>query len=239
MDLGPIMEEGGFGPDNFNIMVLDHNRPLAEDWANVVFSDAEATKYVKGLAVHWYFYGTAGPYDVYDKIKEKFPNQFILGTEACNRNEDDENDRIGLGKWVLAEDYAHDILLNLLHSVAGWTDWNLALDMQGGPNWAGNYHSAPIIVNPDKGEFYKNVQYYAMAHFSKFLPPKTVRVETTPTVEIEGRLELGAFERPDGGTAVVIINTQDTEEYFNVQDQALGSVKVKVEPHSFNSWVYY
>ncbi|CAL8123450.1 unnamed protein product [Orchesella dallaii] len=238
-DLGPIMEEGGFGPDNFNIMVLDHNRPLAEDWANVVFSDNDATKYVKGLAVHWYFYGTAGPYSVYDNIHEKFPNQFILATEACNRNEDDENDRKGLGKWMLAEDYAHDILLDLLHYVTGWTDWNMVLDMNGGPNWVGNNHSAPIIVNPDDREFYKNTQYYAMAHFSKFLPPRSTRVETVPGVEEEGLLELGAFERPDGGTAVIIVNSKDTEEFFNVEDPALGSVKVRVEPHSFSSWVYY
>lgn len=52
-DLGPIMEEGGFPPGDFNIMVLDHNRPLARDWADTVFSDSAAARYVAGLAVHW------------------------------------------------------------------------------------------------------------------------------------------------------------------------------------------
>jgi glucosylceramidase len=240
MDLGPIMAEGGFPPESFNIMVLDHNRPLAEDWANVVFSDPEASRYVAGLAVHWYFYGTAGPYDVYDRIHDKFPDKFIYATEACNRNEEDENDRIGLGKWALAEDYAHDILLDLLHWVGGWTDWNLVLDTHGGPNWVGNNHSAPIIVNPEAGEFYKNVQYYAMAHFSKFLPPGSRRIGASPGVEVQGELELGAFLRPDGGIVVIVINTQDREHLFALRDPELDQeVKVTVGPHSFNSWIYY
>jgi len=240
MDLGPIMEAGGFPPSSFNIMVLDHNRPLALDWAQTVFSDADASKYVAGLAVHWYFYGTAGPYDVYDEIHRRFPDKFILATEACNRDDENENDRTGLGLWFLAEDYAHDILLNLLHWVTGWTDWNLVLDQYGGPNWVGNNHSAPIIVNPEAGEFYKNVQYYAMAHFSKFLSPGSIRIGTTPGVEEEGKLELGAFLRPDGGIVLIVVNSHDQEQFFAVRDPGMNDeFKVKVEPHSFNSWLYY
>lgn len=236
LDLGPVFEAAGFPPKSFHILALDHNRPLAKDWADVVLNDTVASRYVAGLALHWYFYGTAGPYSVYDDIHDKFPNKILLATEACNRN-DDGDDPIGLGLWALAEDYAHDILLNLLHRVQGWIDWNMVLDMEGGPNWVGNTHSAPIIVNPEAGEFYKNTQYYSMAHFSKFLPPGTVRIGGM--LEEEGKLELGAFERPDGGTVVVVINTYDQEQYFNLNDPDVGDVRVKVGPHSFNSMVYY
>lgn len=235
LDLGPIFESAGFPPETFHILGLDHNRPLAKDWADTIFNDTVASRYFAGLALHWYFYGDAGPYDVYDDIRNKFPNKILLATEACNRNDND--DPIGLGLWPLAEDYAHDILLNLLHEVQGWIDWNMVLDMKGGPNWVGNTHSAPIIVNPEAGEFYKNTQYYAMAHFSKFLPSGSVRIGGV--VEEEGTLELGVFKRPDGGTVVVVINTNDQEQYFNLNDPDLGEVKVKVGAHSFSSMVYY
>ena len=43
-DLGPIFEQGGYPPETFNIMSLDHNRPLAEDWANTVYSDPAASR---------------------------------------------------------------------------------------------------------------------------------------------------------------------------------------------------
>ena len=52
--------------------------------------------------------------------------------------------------------------------ILGWTDWNIALDMQGGPNWAGNFVDAPIIVNEAEGEFYKQPMYYALGHISRY-----------------------------------------------------------------------
>ena len=49
--------------------------------------------------------------------------------------------------------------------------------MNGGPNWAYNYVDSPIIVNKETDEFYKNPMYYGLAHFSKFLPQNSVRIE--------------------------------------------------------------
>ena len=46
-------------------------------------------------------------------------------------------------------------------------DWNLALDMGGGPNWAGNFVDSPIIVNEEADEFYKQPMYYALGHVSR------------------------------------------------------------------------
>jgi glucosylceramidase len=37
--------------------------------------------------------------------------------------------------WKRAENYARDIMGDLNNWVAGWTDWNLVLDLKGGPNW--------------------------------------------------------------------------------------------------------
>ncbi len=59
------------------------------------------------------------------------------------------------------------------------------LDLKGGPNWVSNFHSSPIIVNVEKGEFYKNPQFYALAHFSKFLPHGSVRIGTDPKIEVD------------------------------------------------------
>jgi len=50
---------------------------------------------------------------------------------------------------------------DLNHWVSGWTDWNLALDEQGGPNWANNFVDSPIIVSRVTDEFYKQPMFYA------------------------------------------------------------------------------
>ena len=80
----------------------------------------------------------------------------------------------------------HNIIQNLNHWVVGWTDWNLVLDMLGGPNWANNNVDAPIIVNPEEGEFYKQPMYYALGHISKFIVPGSVRIDLQKdTIKVE------------------------------------------------------
>jgi glucosylceramidase len=49
--------------------------------------------------------------------------------------------------------------------VTGWIDWNLVVNMDGGPSWVNNVCGAPIIVNKDADEFYKQPYYYGLGHF--------------------------------------------------------------------------
>lgn len=49
--------------------------------------------------------------------------------------------------------------------MTGWTDWNLALDMEGGPNWSKNYVDSPVIVDSSKDVFYKQPMFYHLGHF--------------------------------------------------------------------------
>lgn len=83
-------------------------------------------------------------------------------------------------------------------------DWNLALDESGGPNWAGNFVDSPIIVNKANDEFYKQPMFYALGHFSKYIPEDSVRIGISL---IDNSNFFGtAFERPDGKRTVVLLN---------------------------------
>lgn len=88
------------------------------------------------------------------------------------------------------------------HWTVGWIDWNLALDYQGGPSWMKNYLDAPIIVNPDKDEFYKQPMYYALKHFSRFVRRGSVRISITDTDAIKST----AFLTPSKEIVVVLYN---------------------------------
>ena len=74
---------------------------------------------------------------------------------------------IKLGTWSRGEKYANSIIETLSHWVTGWIDWNMALDIKGGPSWNNNHVDAPILVNASADAFYKQPTYYAMGHFSK------------------------------------------------------------------------
>lgn len=93
---------------------------------------------------------------------------------------------------------------DLNHFVVGWIDWNLCLDPEGGPNWAHNYVDAPILVYGEDDEFIKQPMYYAMGHFSKFVPrgSRRIRVSRRSLISVENV----AFIKPNGNIVIVLQN---------------------------------
>lgn len=98
---------------------------------------------------------------------------------------------------------------NLSHWGNGWIDWNLALNEEGGPNWVGNFVDSPIIVIPQKDEFYKQPTFYAIAHFSKFVPPGSrVIFSKLEKGSLQKKyIEAIAFSTPEEKIVIVIVNT--------------------------------
>ena len=89
--------------------------------------------------------------------------------------------------------------------VSGWIDWNLALNVKGGPTYVRNELHSPILVNVKQDEFYKEAMYYVMGHFSLFLLPNSKRIEITHPKQFE-RIYAAAVYRTDGGKVIVFYN---------------------------------
>lgn len=79
------------------------------------------------------------------------------------------------------------------------------LDEAGGPNWVDNYVDAPIIVNAQAGEFYKQPVYYALSHFSKYIPRGSVRIDASASL-LAADVGTAAFLRPDGAVTLILQN---------------------------------
>lgn len=243
LDLGPALVEAGYGADKLQLMILDDNRVVLPHWADVVLGDPEAAKYVHGVAVHWYMDEIIGPW-VLDKVHQNFPDKFILATEACPGFELVVKDRVILGSWERAEQYANDILEDLTHWASGWTDWNLALNIHGGPNWAKNFVDSSIIVNATAKEFYKQPTYYALAHVSKFVPRGSVRVECRlEQSPLQNRaatnLQYAAFLTPDSAVVLIVLNRDDNKHALKIKD-ASGSRTVQkiVNERSITTFIW-
>jgi glucosylceramidase len=123
--------------------------------------------------------------------------------------------------------------------VVGWVDWNMVLDTQGGPNWKKNFVDAPLLVDPVKKEYYRQPSYYAMAHFSKFLPPGSYRVDTPLVNSNNNHGVVGGFRTPNGSTVVIAINTEGIEIDLIVEDDKEGKLIEKIAPRSVQTYVYY
>ncbi|XP_065292508.2 lysosomal acid glucosylceramidase-like isoform X3 [Dermacentor albipictus] len=236
-DLGPELTKAGYGPHRLKLMIFDDNRIGVWYWANVVLGDREAAKYVSGVAVHWYKNWLMGPW-VLNMVHNSYPGMFILPSEACTGYNSEPEYKVMLGSWSRAEQYATDILQNLNHWANGWTDWNLALDTQGGPNWARNFVDSPIIVNATAKEFYKQPMYYALGHFSKFLPRGSIRIGLRLSRSTEN-LSYGAFLTPESAVVVIVLNGGEERVMLEIKDK-YGSANIRkvIEERSITTFIW-
>ncbi|XP_066971335.1 putative glucosylceramidase 3 isoform X1 [Macrobrachium rosenbergii] len=233
--LGPTLEAAGLR--RLKLMVLDHNRDALPWFPDTILDDPDAYQYVDGIAIHWYEDYHLPP-DGLDLIHEHYPEKFILYTEACRED-------VVIGSWEEAENYGHNIIEDINHWSTGWVDWNMALDMEGGPNWAKNFVNSPIMVDKEEDVFYKQPLFYALGHVSKFITDGDVRVSfaITPATSADeevgyDNLELTAILKENGQVVVVLMNTLDEEHSISIVDTKGSVVNVDLEPRSLNTILY-
>ncbi|KAL4166996.1 hypothetical protein KRP22_012483 [Phytophthora ramorum] len=177
--LGPMLERDH---PELILMVFDHNRGSVRQWAEEIYNHPTAAQYVDGMAFHWYDnerYMDGVEY--HERLNDTHfvdENRFMLATESCNCPDVGHGDLA----WFRAQRYGHDIMTDLNNYVAGWVDWNLLLDHNGGPNHLANLCDAPIILTEDGTDFYIQPMYYFIQHFSKYIPVGSRRVKTQVAV---------------------------------------------------------
>jgi len=242
--LGPALKASEH--NQVKLMIMDDQRIHLPGWANTILDDPDAAPFVDGIAVHWY----AATEDMtpsflyFGKMSEthdRHPDYFILATEACEGFLPwSQGPRIG--DWGRAETYAHDIMGDLANWAVGWTDWNAFLDLSGGPNWAKNIVDAPILLDTEKTDtFYKNPMFYALAHFSAYVPHGSVRIDTQSTSEHlwEASMESLAFLTPEGKIVLVVLNRIFTKTEFSIENPKTGEwLNYEMPAHSMATFLF-
>ncbi|GMH77123.1 hypothetical protein TL16_g07301 [Triparma laevis f. inornata] len=232
-------------PD-LKIMMHDDQRVHLPTWTSTILDDKDANKYIDGIGLHWYSevedYVTwaTKPFDKMNDVNGKYPDKFMMGTEACNGFIPIIDQGPKLGDWNRGERYGFDIMSDLNAWAVGWTDWNIALDLSGGPNWAKNVVDAPILIDTEAGDvFYKNPMFYYLGHFSKFIKPGSVRigVESTGNL-ISAPMEAAGFLTPDGEVVVVVMNRDIAGHKYNIELPGKGFINVDVPKHSIQTFIF-
>ncbi|XP_052036021.1 lysosomal acid glucosylceramidase [Apodemus sylvaticus] len=231
-DLGPALTNSSH---DVKLLMLDDQRLLLPRWAQVVLSDPEAAKYVHGIAVHWYMDFLAPAKATLGETHRLFPNTMLFASEACVGSKFWEQS-VRLGSWDRGMQYSHSIITNLLYHVTGWTDWNLALNPEGGPNWVRNFVDSPIIVDIPKDTFYKQPMFYHLGHFSKFIPEGSQRVGLVASEKSD--LETVALLRPDGSAVVVVLNRSSKDVPLTISDPDLGFLETISPGYSIHTYLW-
>ncbi|KUJ63420.1 glycosyl hydrolase [Flavobacteriaceae bacterium CRH] len=229
--LGPTLEKDGLGSKK--IIIWDHNRgDMLEKRAQLVFSDPEVSKYAWGIGFHWYetWNGGTPKFESVAKVHEAFPNKNLIFTEGCI----EKFDATKFQFWGNAERYGLNMINDFNNGTVGWTDWNILLDQNGGPNHVGNFCFAPIHADTSSDQLIYTPMYYYIGHLSKFIRPQAKRISN---VTSNKTVLSTSFLNLDGKTATIVMNQSDKEVVYEI---AINSFKntITIPAHAMQTLVY-
>ena len=233
--LGRAFKEHGLA--QVKIIVWDHNKDCMQERLDTLFSDLEVYDYTWGVGFHWY-----GPMDtestvddsVLDYTHKSYPGKPLVFTEGCNPVPAGASLDSMLGAWWTGEKYARHIIADLNHYTCAWTDWNMVLDEQGGPNHVGNYCHAPIIADTVNDRLLFEPPYYYLGHFSRFIDAGAVCLETQCGARDR---QCAAVRNPDGKIALVVLNESEEARATSVAINGNDAFSLETPAHSIQTAV--
>jgi glucosylceramidase len=198
--LGPAFKAAGI---HTKIILYDHNCDVPE-YALAILNDPQANPYVDGSGFHLY----GGEIGAMSAVHSAFPQKNLYFTEFMAA-EPTESARISISKPVVGtfigalQNWSRNVLL-----------WNLAANSKFEPHTDnGGCDMCQGAVTIDGNEVTRNLAYYAMAHFSKFVRPGSVRIaSSSPTT-----LPNVTFKTSEGKFVLIVANDGKSSQTFHVQ----------------------
>ncbi len=200
--LGPAFAAKKIGT---KIVVWDHNwdepgYPIA------VLDDPGAKAYVDGSAFHCY----GGSVDAQTQVHDAHPDRNVYFTECTS------------GAWStnwannLVWDFQNILIGNFRNWGVSTTKFNLALDQNYGPHTGGCTNCTGIAtIDTTNGSVSYNHDFYTLGHFSKFVAPGAVRIDSEQ-FDRRGLYDV-SFRNPDGSKVVVVLNAGHASTPFKIR----------------------
>jgi glucosylceramidase len=228
--LGPTLAKSGLGDKK--IIIWDHNRDMITQRVDTILGDPQAAKYVWGIGYHWYETWSGGDpmFANVTQVHASYPDKNLIFTEGTVEKFDPAKVQF----WGNGERYGRSMINDFNNGTVGWTDWNLLLDENGGPNHVGNFCFAPLHADTKTGALIYTPSYYYIGHFSKFIAPGAKRISSTAS---RSQLLTTSFQNPDGKIVTIVMNQSDKEVKYNL---SLGTeaAEAVILPHAIQTLVY-
>ena len=190
-NLRPALTEAGL---NTKILNMDHNWSYVEEANNIMSATYNSAD---GIAYHWY----SGEPEAMKETAQYFPDKLIYMTEGTGTKPENMSRFLKLTSMITR---------SLCSNANAYLIWNYALRPEGGPVL---YHTAignsPLVyVDEQTKEVSYGNDYYALAHFSKYMQVGAIRVDSTDTgADSEYKLCNVVVVNPDGTMTAVIVNS--------------------------------
>jgi glucosylceramidase len=188
--LGPAFQANSIETD---IILYDHNCDHP-NYPIAILNDPITKDMVAGTAFHMYL----GEIDALSTVHDAHPDKHVYFTE----------------QWTSGQgDFGGDLQWHVKNLIIGATrnwsrnvlEWNLAADQNFDPHTNdGGCTSCQgaITINNTSGAITRNVSYYIIAHASKFVPQKSIRIKTNIPTDLPNV----AFMTPAGKKVLIVLN---------------------------------
>ena len=216
--VGPAVVQSGLSTK----MMLSEAPERAEAYKRypIVLDDPAARKFVSIAAYHGYDYKH---FDKIAKLEAQYPDLPFWMDEFCYAYEAgiSRTKKLPVYEFDDGDYWGNTIFSDLEAGTSAWLYWNAILDETGGPWAVSVVHGNPdpnvqhpvVIVNKTTHEVTYTGTYYYLAHFSKFVRPGAVRVQTTGKSQ---GVRVMAFQTPEGGFVVQLMNSLNTDTTVNL-----------------------
>lgn len=211
--VGPLLEKEGV---KTKIQLSEApSRDDAYKHYPTVLDDPAARKYVAVIPYHGYEFKS---YKKIADLHQRYPDLPLWMTEVCYAYEAGTPRKMPLPRYDFEDGdfWGNQIISDLEAHASAWIYWNMVLDERGGPWLVSPIHGNPenniqhpvvIIDRRSKKVTYTGLYYY-LAHFSKFVRPGAIRVET---IGSQKGVRCVAFKTQDGGLVAQLINSRNTQ----------------------------
>jgi glucosylceramidase len=200
--LGPLLRQRGL-----KTQLLDWDHNWDEPQAPLeTLADAQARPFISGVAWHCY----AGQVSAQSKVHDAYPDKDSWFTE-CSGGEWKPHWPETL-PWMM-----RNVVIGATRNWArGVLMWNLALDEQHGPHLGGCKDCRGVVtIDSNTGAVTRNLEYYALAHASRFVRPGAQRIASNTALD---GLDTVAFRNADDGSLVLIVcNSAAATRRFSVR----------------------
>ncbi len=218
---GPALHKAGL---HTHVILFDHNCNHP-DYPLTVLADSKARAFADGSGFHLY----EGEISALSQVHDAFPTKNLYFTEQMVV----EHDRDGVQEPV-----AVPVSRIVVGAMRNWSRtvllWNLAADPAFGPHT--NEGGCPVCqgaITLDGNTVSRNIAFYTVAQVSKFVPPGSVRIDST---EPDPELANIAWKTPQGHV-LLVTNTSTQRKNFKVAVGAQG-FSAELEPGSVATYVW-
>ena len=216
--VGPALQQSGL---KTKLMMSEApERKVAYQRYPTVLDDPTARKFVSVVAYHGYDFKN---FDKIAELEKKYPDLPFWMDELCYAYEAGypKNKKLPIYEFEDGDVWGNIIFSDLEAGTSAWLYWNAILDETGGPWAISPIHGNPdpniqhpvVIINKKTHAITYTGTYYYLAHFSKFVRPGAVRLQTKGNSK---GVRVMAFQSPEGGYVAQFLNSLDQETVVNL-----------------------